>query len=160
MSNETVKNMMKDVKMIGIEEEDLQKELLELRGDLKDEERQLYLAKQDKEVRSRDVEIMKRELENLQKEVTIVGSFREKILSTLVMLKQFTKFVENAQPHGAAQQEQVNKMETAFTDKCQQYEKGSSYQAILQEEIAEKELSKLIEEKKKEIMKLETSIEY
>lgn len=152
--------IISETKKLAIEESDSRSELQKLKTELFLEEQTMNLLSKDLENLSNQVTALEQSLQSSGSRKKLAITFRETFKTSFLLLSFMRKFIEKADP---SMETQINKVQAIAQDhhaNLRRYETHPIYQAILQEELNEKELSNLILEKRNELMRLSTKQEY
>lgn len=157
---EVINRMVSETRRLSMEEDDSRSEVNHLKNELLLEEQNISLTKQDLENLCQQSTSLQQSLNSCTRHSDLVKTFRSVVKSSTLLLKFFVTFIEQAIPTTEQQLEKINYLQSEYCKMLQKYEDGPTYHAILQEEAKERELSKLIMDKKNEAMKLETEQEF
>lgn len=135
-------------------------EVSKLNSELVVEELLLNMVKKDSENLRNQVSSAQQSLESASNQIQFVKSVRENFRSSLMLNSWMRKFVEKAEPTYETQMNKARDMEAKYQDHLKMYEENPTYQAILAEEAAERELRELVTEKHNETMRLDAQREF
>lgn len=157
---EMIGKIISETKKLAVEESDSRSELMRYKNEL-------YIEEQTVSLLSKDLENLGNQVTSLEQAVRASDSlknlaitFRQTFKTSYLLLSFMRKFVEKADPSMEVQVARMNGMQQEYAAILKMYENHPHYQAILQEELNEKELSNLILEKRNQLMKLNTKQEF
>jgi len=154
---DVIRRLVSETKTLASKEEQLAGNLTELK-------RELFMEEQSLTILEKDLQNLVQQTSDIQSSIDEFHSHDTTLMSSIELIKRFSliKFflkssVDKLEPNLKQQTEMLNKLQEDYAKMLSKYENSLSYQTILQEEAAERELSKLIIEKRNEIMRVETT---
>lgn len=102
------------------------------------------------------LEAQRQEFSTKDKNLKLLESLREYKRKSVMYQTFLGKFIEETSPSTAEQNIKAEQLQNSFQEMLKRFEESPTYHSIIQAEADERELTRLIQEKKNEIMKLET----
>lgn len=157
---EVISRIISETKVMAMKEEDLKKELRQLKSTLLMEEQNLASLSLNKENLRLESNNLQQNFNQLVSKTDLIKSFRELFKNSALLLSFMRKFIEKADPTKDQQLGKLSELNNNYVKMLKKYEEHPTYLQILLEEAAEKEMSNKITEKRNQLMKLETERDF
>lgn len=160
MLDSALSKLIVDIRKISVEEDMLRSQVASLREEVFMEESNVKVSKVDCEKLNLLVSSHEKFLEMARSRLESSRSMKNWMRNYIQLSANFKRFIERSEPTNEAQAEKLASHQQDFEKMMREYEESPAYKAILEQESADRDLGYLINEKRNEIMKLETEREF
>ena len=157
---EVVEKILNECRTLAQSEEQLRQELSNLKTQLSIEEQNLAISQKACEHMSSQCSNLNNLISSRKEQIESLRGFRESFIKSSLIYSFMDSFVLESDPSEEQQIAQVKLVQENYKKLLEGYEKVPQYQEILDAEIKDRELAKLIEVKQNELMRLETEREF
>lgn len=153
-------HQMLEVEKLAMEEESIKCELNRNKTELYFRQDNLNKLKSDTQAISDKVTVLEQSYDETQHKIDCLKSILDATRTSSMHQSVLKKMIEKSQPTIENQTEKLHMFKESYSRMLSKYEESPIYYSILESEAEEKKLSELINDKRNEMMKLETQQEY
>lgn len=155
---EVIQKLISSTKRLAVEEEEVREQVIRLKTQLIAEENYLANALSDKHGLAQQNVIYEQSNQVNENYIQMALKFQD-VAKSSVMVHSFLQiFIEETQPTTSQQRECLANLIAKKEIMLNQYETSQTYKKILEEELQERELTRLIEEKRNELIELSQNL--